>query len=65
MGTYFAMITYRTYEQLTPVCDIVSAKHLEKLSRRVSQLIIIFGNIGNCLWKGLLISQRLLVKQEL
>ena len=24
-GTYFAMITYRTYEQLTPVCDNVSA----------------------------------------
>ena len=23
MGTYFAMITHRTYEQLTPVCDNV------------------------------------------
>ena len=26
MGTYFAMITHRTYEQLKPVCDNVSAR---------------------------------------
>ena len=46
------MITYRTYEQLTHICDNVSARPWGKLSRSVWQLFIIFCNIGNCLWKG-------------
>ena len=53
MGTYFAMITDRTYEQLTPVCDNVSAWGSEILSRSVCQLFIVFCNIVNCLRKGL------------
>ena len=52
-GTYFAMITYRTYEQLKPFCDDVSVKPWWKLPQSVSQLFTVFCNIGNCLWKGL------------
>ena len=35
------MITYRTYEQLTPVCDNVSARPSGKLSQSVSQLLLL------------------------
>ena len=54
MDTYFAMITHRAYEQLTPVCDNVSARGSEILSPSVYQLFIAFCNIVNCLWKGLI-----------
>ena len=59
-STYFALITYRAYEQLTSARDYVSAKPLGKLSRSVSQLFIVFCNIGNCLWKGLVVTSNLL-----
>ena len=56
-GKCFAMITHRTYEQLTSVCDNVSARGSEILSRSVCQLFIAFCNIVNCLWKGLTMLQ--------
>ena len=46
------MLMNRAYEQLTTFAN-VAVRPLGKLSRSVSQLFIVFCNIGNCLWKGL------------
>ena len=50
--TYFVMLIYRGYEQLTPIYDNVSGTSKKKISQYGHQIFNVFSNIANCFWKG-------------
>ena len=48
--TYFVMLIYRGYGQLTPIYDLWNNQ--KKLLTNGQQIFNVFSNIANCFWKG-------------
>ena len=53
--TYFVMLIYRGYEQLTPIYDNVSGTSKKELSQFGQQINNLFSNIVNCFWKEVIV----------
>ena len=53
--TYFVILIYKGYEQLTPIYDNVSGTSKNKLSQYGHQIFNVFSDIANCLWTGVIV----------